>query len=71
MDKKKIWMRLGGWVAADESTIEAIRGGDKDALVRAVKENGFQPDGESYVPETETEFEIDPDEISLVTPDKK
>lgn len=71
MDKKKIWMRLGGWVAADENTIEAIRGGDKDALVTAIKENGFQPDGESYVPETEAEFEIDPDEITLVTPDKK
>ena len=67
MSSKRIWVRLGGWVTADQQTAEAISAGDKEALIDAIKTNGFQPDGESYVPESEAEFDINPGEINLVT----
>lgn len=47
---KKIWIRLGGYVSADASTIDAIIDGDKSALIKAIKENGFELNGESYIP---------------------
>ena len=68
--KRKIWVRLGGWVVADEETATAIEAGDEDALLKAIRENGFRPDGESYVPDAEAEFEINPDELHLVCMDK-
>lgn len=63
---KKIWIRLGGVITADESTMEAILNGDTDALMRAIKENGFVLNGETYIPaqgeiETDVDFDFMPD----------
>ena len=49
---EKIWIRLGGFVFADKETMAKIKDGDDDALLQAIKDNGFQLDGESYIPDT-------------------
>ena len=47
---KKVWIRLGGIVTADEKTMQAILNGDSDALIKAIKQNGFEINGETYIP---------------------
>lgn len=54
----KVWIRLGGFVTADATTMEEINNGNEDALVKAIKEHGFEVDGESYIPETEVDFDL-------------
>ena len=56
----KIWIRLGGFVEADEATAEKIMEGDADALADALLENGFTADGDTYIPDTDTEFDLGP-----------
>ena len=46
----KVWIRIGGIVTADKQTVDAILNGDTDALIKAIKENGFELNGESYIP---------------------
>lgn len=62
---KKVWIRLGGNVYADEKTVDAIMGGDEKALVGAIKENGFELNGNSYIPSPngdgeDVDFDIKP-----------
>lgn len=47
---KKVWIRLGGFISADEETMKKIMDGDADALLGAIKENGFEANGGSYIP---------------------
>ena len=60
---KKVWIRLGGFISADEATMKKIMVGDEDALISAIKENGFEVNGESYIPETDDESVIDSFEL--------
>jgi len=57
---EKIWLRLGGFITADNKTIEDILAGDEEALVKAIKMHGFEVNGNGYIPETGTEFELNP-----------
>ena len=59
----KIWVRLGGYVECTPASAERIKGGDTDALMNAIHEYGFEVNGETYIPETDTEFEINPEKI--------
>lgn len=79
--KESVWMRLGGNIRADEETMRKILQGDTRALLDAIRENGFQPNGDSYIPTEcldelelvnvpecdEIVFDINPDVISLKT----
>lgn len=47
---KKVWIRLGGVIAADEKTMEAILNGDSNAVIKAIEKNGFELNGETYIP---------------------
>ena len=69
---EKVWIRLGGVVAADKNTMEKILEGDTDALVKAIKENGFQLNGETYIPaqgeiESDIDFDFVPDLTMQIT----
>ena len=55
----KLWIRLGGYINADATTIEEINNGNEDALINAIKKNGFEVNGNSYIPETDVDFELD------------
>lgn len=55
---EKIWVRMGGYITADATTMEEIKNGNTDALVKAIKDNGFEVDGEAYIPETEVDFNL-------------
>ena len=63
----RAWIRLGGWVTADEETMRGIRRYDVNALVKAIKANGFAVDGEAYIPDDGTEegFDIEPNVVNL------
>ena len=50
MPKRKIWIRLGGFISVDESEIEALLSGNKKTLVSIIKHGGFQPNGLSVIP---------------------
>lgn len=67
MAKKRVWIRLGGWVTADEETIRGIRQYKTDALVKALKENGFAVDGEAYIPEDDSDemMDVEPNVLNL------
>lgn len=52
----KIWLRLGGYITADQETIQSIKKGDEQALVKAIKENGFEVNGDTYIPDPEVDF---------------
>ena len=56
---EKIWVRMGGYITADAETMAKIKNGNTDALVKAIKDNGFEVNGESYIPETDDESVID------------
>ena len=48
---KKVWIRLGGNITADQK----IMSGDEEALVKAIKEHGFELNGETYIPADESD----------------
>ena len=56
---EKVWIRLGGFVTADAKTIEKIKNGDEEALVKVLKEQGFEVNGDSYIPDPDGEVEFD------------
>lgn len=62
--KRRIWIRLGGIVLADKEAAAAILKGDREALVGAIRENGFTLDGETYIHE-EVDFSFSPNELVL------
>ena len=67
-----VWIRLGGVVTADKNTMEKILEGDTDALVKAIKENGFRLNGETYIPaqgeiESDIDFDFVPDLTMQIT----
>lgn len=66
---ERVWIRLGGFVSADKDTMDAIMSGDEQALINAIKDNGFEVEGDTYIPDEETgdEIEFDLDTISLVS----
>ena len=58
--KKKIWVRLGGFIEVDtENELEKIMGGDKGVLMSVIKRNGFELNGESYIPNDEGDIDFD------------
>lgn len=68
MEYKSIWMRLGVFVNASKEEIEKVLGGDKAALIKLLKENKFDINGDAYIPdssvgkynkENSTDFEED------------
>ena len=61
----KVWIRLGGYITADDATMEEIKNGNEDALVKAIKEHGFEVDGDTYIPDPETEVEFDLNKMTL------
>lgn len=54
----KVWIRLGGFITADAKTMADINNGYEDALINAIKKNGFEVNGNAYIPETDVEFEL-------------
>lgn len=69
---EKVWIRLGGVVTADKNTMEKILEGDTDALVKAIKENGFRLNGETYIPaqgeiKSDIDFDFVPDLSMQIT----
>ena len=64
---EKIWVRMGGYITADASTMAEIKNGNTDALVKAIKENGFEVNGETYIPLADDETVIDSFEIGPFT----
>ena len=72
----KVWIRLGGVVTADKRTMKKILEGDTDALVKAIKKNGFRLNGETYIPaqgniESDIDFDFVPDETLIVKTNNK
>jgi hypothetical protein len=65
---KRVWIRLGGFISADNETMEAIMRGDKNALIKAINDNGFEVEGDAYIYDEESgdEVDFDLDAISLV-----
>ena len=65
-DMNTIWMRLGGWISADEETTDAIKEGNVEALIKAIRLNGFSLNGESYMPDNEdVVFDLGPERLML------
>ena len=62
---KKIWLRLGGYIECTAEQAEKIQDGDSETLVKAIKDNGVELNGETYIPETETEFELNPIKLTF------
>ena len=54
---EKVWIRLGGYVSASPERMKLIMAGDATALREAIRTNGFELDGESYIP-LETGYDI-------------
>lgn len=44
-----IWLQLGGTVEADAKEMKKILNGDALALLKAINENGFSVNGETYI----------------------
>ena len=65
---RNTWIRLGGFISADNETMEAIMRGDKNALIKAISDNGFDVEGDAYIYDDESgdEVDFDLDTISLV-----
>lgn len=59
MANKKLWVRLGGYVEGTAQQMEEILDGNEEVLLEVLRTNGFTLSGETYVPETETEFDIE------------
>jgi hypothetical protein len=65
---KRVWIRLGGFISADNEIMDAIMRGDKNALIKAISDNGFEVEGDAYIYDGESGDEVgfDLDAISLV-----
>lgn len=65
---RNTWIRLGGFISADNETMDAIMSGDKNALIKAISDNGFEIEGDAYIYDDESgdEMDFDLDTISLV-----
>lgn len=65
---RNTWIRLGGFISADNETMDAIMRGDKNALIKAISDNGFEVEGDAYIYDDESgdEVDFDLDTISLV-----
>ena len=65
---RNTWIRLGGFVSADNETMDLIMKGDKNALIKAISENGFEVEGDTYIYDDKSgdEVDFDLDTISLV-----
>ena len=65
---RNTWIRLGGFISADNETMDAIMRGDKNALIKAISDNGFEIEGDAYIYDDESgdEVDFDLDTISLV-----
>ena len=65
---RNTWIRLGGFISADNETMDAIMRGDKNALIKAISDNGFEVEGDAYIYDEESgdEVDFDLDTISLV-----
>ena len=61
----KVWIRLGGYVQADKETVQKIKDGDTEALIAILKQDGFEVNGQAYVPETEAEFDLNPMKLTF------
>ena len=56
----KVWLRLGGSIQTTSTEqLEAIKRGDVNALLQALKDNGFEVDGNSYIPERQLDGDGD------------
>lgn len=64
--KNRIWIRVGGFVSADHDECVKIMDGDADALVNAIKKNGFEVDGDTYIPIDDCDVEFNLDSLNLV-----
>lgn len=63
---KQIWIRLGGYITCSEDELSKVLDGSKEALIEAIKKNGFALNGDSYIPYTETEeFEVETDDVEF------
>lgn len=67
--KNRIWIRVGGFVFADHDECVKIMDGDADALVNAIKKNGFEVDGDTYIPTDDCDVEFNLDSLKLVATD--
>lgn len=48
---EKIWIRLGGFITVNsENERQKILSGDKGVLMSVIRRNGFEVNGESYIP---------------------
>lgn len=65
----KIWIRVGGFVSADYDECVKIMDGDTDALVNAIKNNGFEVNGDTYIPTDGWDVEFNLDSLKLVATD--
>ena len=65
---RNTWIRLGGFITADDDTMDTIMSGDKNALIKAISDNGFEIEGDAYIYDEESgdEVDFDLDTISLV-----
>ena len=73
---EQVWIRLGGVITSDKRTMKKILEGDTDALVKAIKKNGFRLNGETYIPaqgdiESDVDFDFVPDETLFVKTNNK
>ena len=62
---KKIWMRFGGYVSCTPEQENAIINGDTATLVEVIKTHGIELNGNTYEPETEEEFELEPMQMTF------
>ena len=67
--KNRIWIRVGGFVSADYYECLKIMEGDADALVNAIKNNGFEVNGDTYIPTDGWDVEFNLDSLKLVATD--
>jgi len=65
----KIWIRIGGFVSADYDEFVKIMNGDTDALVNAIKKNGFEVNGDTFIPTDGCDVEFNLDSLKLVATD--
>lgn len=62
----RIWIRVGGFISADYSECVKIMNGDMDVLVNAIKKNGFEVNGDTYIPTDGCDVEFNLDSLNLV-----
>ena len=64
-----MWMRIGVTLNVTDSEREALLDGDKDTLLKVLKEHRFSVDGNSYIPMCIAEkFRPDSDDVDFELP---